>query len=194
MTPTARGFRSEESSMTRQQHDFDLGASQAPTTVTPVAPKARFSLRARPASAGAIGEALGLALPGRISEVARSGEREVACFGPDEWMLLAPQADRDTLVAAMRDLAVPHAFCDVSDREITYAIAGPAAGTLLATGVARDLDRLVPGRAVRTAFDGTAILLWRDGPDAFRLDVWRSFAPHVRALLARAERELAAGL
>jgi sarcosine oxidase subunit gamma len=53
---------------------------------------------------------------------------------------------------------------------------------------------LKPGRAVRTVFDGVQVVLWRDAPDAFRLDVWRSFMPHVRALLETGRRELATGL
>ena len=53
---------------------------------------------------------------------------------------------------------------------------------------------LAEGRAVRTVFDSATVVLWRDGPAEFRMDIWRSFAPHVRSLLAQAEAELIAGL
>ena len=38
------------------------------------------------------------------------------------------------------------------------------------------------------------IVMNREAEDRFHLTVWRSFAPHVRALLDLARRELAAGL
>ena len=50
------------------------------------------------------------------------------------------------------------------------------------------------GTGARTVFDTAQVVLTREADDRFTLTVWRSFAPHVRALLALAERELAAGL
>ena len=42
------------------------------------------------------------------------------------------------------------------------------------------------GRCTRTLFGKATVMLWRTGDDAFRLEVARSFAPYVAALLARA--------
>ena len=50
------------------------------------------------------------------------------------------------------------------------------------------------GSAARTVFDSATVILWRDGPADFRMDVWRSFLPHVRALLAQVRDEAMAGL
>lgn len=165
-------------------------------TVEELAPVARFSLRVRDKGLAAVGKALGLTLPGRIGERADSGDLTALCLGPDEWVLTAPEDSREGIVAdlaAVRARA-PHGLTDISDREISLRITGPAAATLLSIGCPRDLDRLEPGRGVRTLFDSATVVLWRDGPEAFRMDVWRSFVPHVRDLLAIGRAELAAGL
>ena len=72
-------------------------------------------------------------------------------------------------------------------------VEGPAAAELLTIGCPRDIDRIAPGRGCRTVMDGVTVLLWRDAPERFRLDIWRSFAPHVIALLRTGCVELAAG-
>jgi sarcosine oxidase subunit gamma len=82
----------------------------------------------------------------------------------------------------------------ISDRELTIGISGPAALVLLNTGCPLDLSRIPVGGAKRTIFDYAQVTLIRDGEDAFRLEVWRSYYPHVRGLLDIATRELAIGL
>jgi sarcosine oxidase, subunit gamma len=146
-------------------------------TITALEPATRISLRlASPA---------GLPLPTRI------GDRDGAalCLGPDEWLLEGPEA-----AALLATLPAPFSAVEVSDREITYALEGPAVLDLLATGCPRDLARMPVGSGARTVFDTAQIVLTREADDRFHLTVWRSFAPHVRALLDLATRELAAGL
>ena len=157
--------------------------------VTDLPPAARFSLRLRDETRAAAGAALGLGLPTVIGRIAAGGGRRALMLGPDEWLLEGPAGDAPALPAGL-----PHALVDVSDREIVYRIEGPGALDLLATGIARDLRRVAVGTGRRTAFDGVQIVLTREGETAFTLAVWRSFAPHVAALLAEARRELAAGL
>lgn len=65
---------------------------------------------------------------------------------------------------------------------------------LLATGCPLDLAKLPVGSGTRTLFDSVQIVLTREARDRFHLIVWRSFAPHVRALLETATRELATDL
>ncbi|GAA0310460.1 sarcosine oxidase subunit gamma [Rhodovulum strictum] len=165
-------------------------------TVEELAPVARFSLRVRDKGVAAVGKALGLTLPGRIGERADRGDLAVLCLGPDEWLLTAPEEARAGIVADLAGIyaRAPHSLTDISHREVGFRISGPAAATLLSMGCPRDLDRLAPGRGVRTLFDSASVILWRDGPDMFRMDVWRSFAPHVRSLLEIGQQELAAGL
>lgn len=162
----------------------------AGVTVTELAPTARISLRmAGPGTAG-------LALPSQVG--ARSGEarRTALCLGPDEWLIEAPEADGPALLALLADLGThqPLSAVEVSDREITLALEGPAVLDLLATGCPRDLARMPVGSGTRTVFDTVQVILTREAGDRFHLTVWRSFAPHVRALLDTATRELAAEL
>lgn len=178
--------------MTVQNHDF----AAVPVLIEELPPAARFSLRVRAAHRGAIAAGLALDLPAKVGDRARSGLREVLCLGPDEWLIVTDEADRDTLsgqAAAIR-ADTPHSLCDISDREITLRLTGPKVLDLLATGCPRDLGILTSGRAVRTVFDSATVILWRDGATSFRMDVWRSFLPHVRTLLGLAETELVAGL
>ena len=185
--------------MTHQTHDFratDTTADAAgPLRIEELAPVARFSLRVRGANAATLGRALGLELPVAVGRTARAGDRTALCLGPDEWLIHAPEAERDAIVeaGAAAYASAPHALVEISDREISYAVTGPAARELLTIACPRDLDRLAPGRAMRTVFDTAQVVLWRDGENAFRLDVWRSFAPHVRALLETGRAEIAAG-
>jgi len=166
----------------------------AGVTITELPPATRISLRLadREAAAGA----LGLDLPSRIGTRAIAGERSALCLGPDEWLIDAPAADSADLTATLADLATRLSLSavEVSDREITLALEGPAVLDLLATGCPLDLARMPDGNGTRTVFDTAQVILTREAEDRFHLAVWRSFAPHVRAFLDLARRELAAGL
>lgn len=169
-------------------------AIAAPATVTRLAPTARFSLRLAEPGPAAI--ALGLPLPARIGERASRGARTALCLGPDEWLIEAPEAEAADLAATLAEVArhVPLSAVEVSDREITYALTGERVLDLLATGAPRDLARMEVGSGARTIFDTVQVVLTREGETEFHLTVWRSFTPHVEALLHRAVTELAIGL
>ena len=165
-------------------------------TIAELPPTVRLSLRVRADDGAAAARALGVDLPSRIGARAVAGERSALCLGPDEWLIEAPAADGVALKAALADLAtgVSMSAVEVSDREITYRIEGPTVLDLLATGCPRDLARMPVGAGTRTVFDSAQVVLTREAEDRFHLTVWHSFAPHVRALLDLAARELAAGL
>jgi sarcosine oxidase subunit gamma len=157
-------------------------------TVTELAPTIRVALRLPAETAAGIG------FPTGIGARSTFGARTALCLGPDEWLIEAPESERDVLLADLAKLPSPHSAVEVSDREITFALEGPAVLTLLATGAPRDLAAMPVGSGARTIFDTVQVDLTRESETRFHLTVWRSFAPHVRALLALAERELAAGL
>jgi sarcosine oxidase, subunit gamma len=159
-------------------------------TVTELPTATRISLRAADTAA------TGLALPAKIGTRSAAGGRTALCLGPDEWLIEAPAADAAALTATLADLATrqPLSAVEVSDREITLALEGPAVLDLLATGCPLDLARMPVGNGTRTVFDTAQVVLTREAEDRFHLTIWRSFAPHVRALLDLAARELAAGL
>jgi sarcosine oxidase subunit gamma len=138
----------------------------------------------------------GLALPTGVGVRSAEGERTALCLGPDEWLIEAPEGGGGALRAALAEVAarMPVSAVEVSDREISYRLEGPAALDLLATGCPRDLARMPVGGGARTVFDTVQVVLTREGEDCFHLTVWRSFAPHVRELLEIGVRELAGGL
>lgn len=161
--------------------------------VSLAAPVARLVLRAR-GDLAALNAALGVTLPSVVGHRAGAGEIEVLCLGPDEWMLHLPPGQVGAVSASCAALmgSHPHSLVDVSGREVTLRIDGPRAAELLTLGCARDVEAIPVGQGRRTAFDNVTVILWRDGPAAFRLDVWNSFAPHVAGLLETGCRELAA--
>lgn len=168
-------------------------AETAVARVRRAAPAGRLSLRAR-GDVAPLEAALGLSLPGAIGQRTGAGGTEALRLGPDEWIIHAPE-DR---VAGLREAcdaiydAHPHSLVDVSGREVTLLLDGPQADVLLTLGMARDPDSIAVGEGRRTLFDGVTVILWRDAPTTFRMDVWHSFAPHVIHLLQIGCRELAA--
>jgi sarcosine oxidase, subunit gamma len=166
----------------------------ARVTIGELPPGTRISLRI--ADRDAATAALGFALPSTTGDRGTAGERSALCLGPDEWVVEAPAAEGAALTDALAELATrqPVSAVEVSDREITWQLEGPAVLDLLATGCPLDLAKMPVGNGTRTVFDSVQAVVTREAGDRFRLTVWRSFAPHVRALLDIASRELAAGL
>lgn len=171
-----------------------LPASIATSIVTlaPAAPASRFILRGVEAVAAA-GAAFGVAIPTKPLTSATSGDRSALWLGPDEWLLLAPEAETATLYQQLTTAlaGIACALVDVSHRQTALLIEGPKAAAILNAGVPLDLSlKAFPvGMVTRTIFEKAEIVLWRTGADAFRLEVWRSFAPYVLALLQAADRD-----
>lgn len=165
-------------------------------TVRERAPATRISLRVGASERDVVAAAAGVPLPERIGSRAVSGGRSALCLGPDEWVLVTDEADSGPLSTALDEAAarVPMSAVEVSDREITLALEGPDVLDLLATGCPLDLSGMPVGGGTRTVFDTVQVVLTRETDDRFDLTIWRSFSPHVRALLDRALKELAAGL
>ncbi len=154
----------------------------------------RLSLRAKPEALTTISAATELDIPKTIGQRSTDVQMEVACIGPDEWMILCPTLDGARLTAALADIYpnAPHSLTDISEREVTIAVSGSAAKELLTLGIARDLDSFEVGEVRRTIMQDIQIVLWRDGENAFRIDVWRSFADHLFSFLETGLREIEA--
>ncbi|WOI56700.1 sarcosine oxidase subunit gamma [Palleronia sp. LCG004] len=172
--------------------DFTTGivAENAAARVTALDPVARFSLRAHKGDREAVGSALGLDLPMRVGQVAGE-EMRALCIGPDEWLVHLPEAAADRVREVRID--APHSLTEITDRELSFRIDGPRATELLTLGWPRDPASIAVGEGRRTVFDGASVILWRDGEEDWRMDIWRSFAPHVVSLLVTGCTELAAG-
>ena len=117
-------------------------------------------------------------------------------LGPDEWLL---DAGNRHLKRTSRPRSVNSARSRI--RWSTSATArrhrdhGSRSAYVLNHGCPLDLSlKAFPvGMCTRTIFGKATIMLWRPEESAFRLEVWRSFAPYVWQLLDEARGELACG-
>ncbi len=155
---------------------------------------ARFSLRLDPAALSLAATAFGAPLPARIGQTSAEAGRLALMLGPDEWHLLVPLSDGDAVAAAFEGLATPHSLVDIGHRDVGIVVEGAAATLALRSAIAFDVDAMPVGTGRRTLFDKAQIILIRDAQDRFRLEVWRSFADHVRGILQAADREIALGI
>lgn len=155
--------------------------------VTRLAPATRFVLRLSPEDAAAAGVAGGFGLQGAMNHATGTSERFAARLGPDEWLLVASEAEAPAISADLKGRF--HSLVDVSHRNMAFAVAGPAACEILNAGVPLDLNGAVfpVGAATRTVLGKAEIVLtrWEEG---FRVECWRSFAPYVHAFLLEAAR------
>lgn len=153
----------------------------------------RASLRAR-GDLSPLNKALALELPTKIGTRAAAGDLEVVCLGPDEWMLCMPKGDIAGHKVACDAVygTLPHSFADISAREVTLEITGARAAELLSIGCPRDLTTIPVGEARRTVFDVSTVVIWCDGDNQYRMDLWNSFAGYEAELLVTGAKELAA--
>jgi sarcosine oxidase subunit gamma len=153
---------------------------------------ARFSLRVRPEGLAKAGEAFGCALPARIGGLAASGERLAICLGPDEWFLMAPADDARAIEERFAaGMGQAYSLVEVSHREVGIEVRGPAATLALSSLCALDLEGMPSGSATRTILDRAQVVLIKQAPDHYRIEVWQSFAGHVWTLLEAVRREIA---
>jgi sarcosine oxidase, subunit gamma len=142
----------------------------------------------------AAGNALGLAISQVPCRAAEHGARAALWLGPDEQLLLAPDAFGSEIARlleqALRD--TPHSLVDVSHRQTALEVSGPHAVTVLSAGCPLDLDpgAFPVGMCTRTVLAKAEIVLWRTGENLFHVEVWRSFAAYVSRFVAEAAREI----
>ncbi|MBL6455052.1 sarcosine oxidase subunit gamma [Belnapia sp. T6] len=157
-----------------------------------MAEPARIALRSGPAVLPALGAAFGLDLGGPMLRAAEAGPRAALRLGPDEWLLLAEDAPAAALLPALEAArgGAPASLVDVSDGFLALPVEGEGALDLLAEGCPLDLETIPEGGCTRSLYGKVEVVLWRRGPARWRLEVARSFAPHLRAHLAEAARDL----
>ena len=134
--------------------------------------------------------AFGVALPTTPMRAHAEGARAALWLGPDEWLLLTPDADGAAVGAALtQSLAGQVAsLVDVGHRQVGLSVTGPRAADLINAGCPLDLDLIAfpVGMCTRTILAKVEIILWRTADDAFRIEVARSLAPYVVELLREA--------
>ncbi len=176
---------------------LDVSAPGRGVRLTALPPAARFVLRGRTEAIEAAGGAFGAAMPRDACRAANAdGGRAALWLGPDEWLLLTPQADSVALAAALERAmeGQAHSLVDVSQRQTGIEVSGGNAAAALNAGCPLDLDTeaFPVGMCTRTVLGKSEIVLWRTAPEAFRVEVWRSFAAYVWGLLNEASREFRA--
>ena len=134
-------------------------------TISLAPPMARYSLRARQ------GQALETLLGVKVPKKSGTMEGGLACLGPDEWLL---RVEAGTTIPMGQGL--PLSVSDVSERSICLIVEGARAGKTIMAGCPLDIDQFAVGRATRTVFETVEIILIREAPDRFQIEVWRSFA------------------
>ena len=153
---------------------------------------ARWILRGGPEVSLAVGAAFGAPPPLEPLRAAVEGARAALWLGPDEWLLIAEDGGPEFgggLEAALAGF--PHSLVDVSHRQCAIELSGPGAARLLNAGVPLDLDleAFPVGMVVRTVLLKAEVTLWRREAERFRLEVARSFAPYVAAILTASARD-----
>lgn len=152
--------------------------------------RARYALRAKPAAADQLRKLTGLPLPAGINQSAEDKTIRLHCLGPDEWLLVAEDGDDLQARFALdpkKISGMPFSLVDVSHRHVALEIAGAHAAKAIRTGcpLDLDLDAFPVGKVTRTVFERAEIMLFRRTPDRFDIEVWRSFAPYLVALLTK---------
>ncbi|MFK0687909.1 sarcosine oxidase subunit gamma [Mesorhizobium sp. IMUNJ 23033] len=155
-------------------------------------PAERISLRAPEASVAALSKALGVTLPTKPKTSASKAGRTALWLGPDEWLII-DEAGKDPLADCAKVSAL-HSAVGISHRNVAFSVTGPAAAAAINGGCPQDLSLEVfpVGAASRTILGKSEIVLLRSGPDAFRVECWRSFSDYVFTLLSEAASDAAA--
>ena len=153
-------------------------------------PASRLVLRGGPQVLAAAAAALGLPRNEASCRAVRSGDRAALWLGPDERLLIAPaDAGQDIEALLQRALAgMPHSLVEISHAQMAFELSGAHAAVALNIGCPLDLDAAAfpVDMCTRTVFAKAQIVLWRQGPETFRVETARSFAPYVTKILALA--------
>ncbi|MDX2204419.1 MAG: sarcosine oxidase subunit gamma family protein [Hyphomicrobiaceae bacterium] len=147
-------------------------------------------------SAEAIATALGLELPSRVCRASVAGDCAMLRLGPEEHLVLGPEGKRQATIEAARAAGARTRGCvvDVGERSFGIVLAGARVEEVLASGCPLDLAAAAfpVGMCTRTILGKAEVMLWRTGPERFRLEAGRSFAPYVTELIALSVRGLPA--
>ena len=136
---------------------------------------------------------LGFALPVTPNTTTSQNDLRALWLGPDEWLLVGPDGQRDTVDQALR-AGLSGAFgsiVDVSANRTVLEIGGPKARELLAHAIPIDFDArwFRPGRCAQTLLAKAQVLIERRDESTFHVFVRASFAGYVADWLLDAEAE-----
>jgi sarcosine oxidase subunit gamma len=155
-------------------------------------PVARYVLRGGDPVRAAAEPTAGVGFSAQPCRAMTRGERATLWLGPDEWLLIVPEAEGPALAGSLEKAlaGIPHSLVDVSHRQSGCELRGPQAATLLSAGCPLDLDESAfpIGMCTRTVLAKAEVVLWRSAAQTFRLEVARSFVAYVSQFIAEAAR------
>lgn len=168
-------------------------ALAASPLLRPLPPATRLVLRGGPQALAAAADALGLPRGDTPCRAVRHGARAALWLGPDERLLIGPAdaaAEMGTVLQGAL-ASVAHSLVETSHGQTGFEVMGARAATALNTGCPLDFDLAAfpVDMCTRTVFAKAQVVLWRTGPETFRVETGRSFAPYVTRILALAARE-----
>lgn len=157
-------------------------------------PSTRFILRGAGSVIRAAGSVLGIDVASLACRASHAHGRALLWLGPDEYLLLAAEAEAAALAVSLESVlhGQAYALVDVSHRQSSIEVSGAHAASVLSSGCPLDLDvsNFPIDMCTRTVFAKAEVVLWRTAIDAFRVEVWRSFTDYVARYLADVTREL----
>jgi len=156
-------------------------------------PACRFVLRGGPQVMAAASTALGLTMSEAPCRASHSADRAALWLGPDERLLIGSAGASAEIAERLQHALAQsaHSLVEVSHAFAGFEVSGPHAAQALNAGCPLDLDPawFPLDMCTRTVFAKAQIVLWRTGPEIFRVETARSFAPYVTRLLALAASE-----
>ncbi|MFN0262727.1 sarcosine oxidase subunit gamma [Tepidamorphus sp. 3E244] len=143
----------------------------------------------------AVKSATGVALPEDACSVSSAGDTSILWLGPDEWLVVAPDAEDSDLLSKLESglETVSSAVVDLTGNRTVIELSGPRARDVLEKGCRLDLhpDAFPVGRVAGTLMAHTQLFLEKlsGEPETFRLYVRASFARHMAEWLLDAMAE-----
>jgi sarcosine oxidase subunit gamma len=170
------------------------GPSSTTTQAVRLLPGAtRYVLRGSSEVMARAVSALGLPFVPSTCRAISDGSRSALWLGPDELLLLAPEAEQPDCASLLTKALAGAAgsLVDVSHRQCGLELLGAAVESILRTGCPLDLhiSAFPVGMCTRTVYAKSEIVLWRTALQAFHVEVWRSYTEYLTALLAQATQE-----
>ena len=156
-------------------------------------PGSRLILQCDAAARGAAALVWGVPFSEEPCRAQIRAERATLWLGPDEHLLWQASREIAPPIADLEKALVthPHSLVDVSHRQVALEVFGPHAEAILAGACPLDLSasEFPVQMCTRTVLAKAEIVLWRTAPEAFHLEVWRSFQSYAQALLSEIGRE-----
>ncbi len=128
--------------------------------------------------------ALGAALPLEPNRAIEKEDVRALWLGPDEWLVVAPEAKVESLARALIEKLAGQQFAvtNVSEARAVITLAGPFAREALSQGCSLDLHprAFQPGHVAQSLIARVPVILHQRDPEP-RYDIYvqRSFAEHL---------------